>query len=1330
MNRFIKIITVAGLWLIYFAVLLSSTLKAQSTIGFTIEGATVTEQNTFVIAVKADSLLTGKGVYAFRFGLSYNADYLEFLNIDSVGSVLKNWGMPAFGNKTRGRILIAGAGSSALQGNGNMFYLKFKALRGGNTTIDNLLGESSLNEGTPLIAITSGGIQAEYISYPDIYPDDFQLFVGEEVQMYVNGGTDPYTYSTVDKEVAVISNQTMVKGKGPGITKVYVTDKNGYKSYISGNIDVRAVRLSPVRVTAWPKEEFYLPIRIEIAPGTKIYSGYFELVYNGNVEGIKQSAKSADYEISIQNNAATDLMKVSFAAPNGITGSGILCYLKFKAINSGYHSFYLQNMLFNENLSAFRTVDCAEIYYLPELDISPNSGTMMWGETQKLTVTGGTPPLSYKLSNTSLGSIDDLGNLKGLSGGRLKVTAIDSHGATKTSGDFLIYDNAFRIENTDGVLDRVVRVPFSTSQLPEGKKLYDFDGTISFDENELEFIGLETVDSGMMTDYAKNGNVVHIVGASGSGIKSGIVCYLRFKLKNTLSIGQKANIALATMTGNESSLFSTLTSGQIIRTEQLSYRPVAKAGQNFSVYEGETATLDGSESYDEDGDPITFKWKSPVGIQLIDNTLKKSTFTAPNVKTNSVLTFTLVVNDGTSDSDSSKVMVTVLNLNNRPVANAGPDKSYIEGASVSLDGSLSSDPDMDVISFKWTSLEGIILFDPYGSAPSFIAPQVTSDKFYRFKLEVSDGVLISLADTVQIKVLQVNKKPVAFAGGDQTVNEGTLVQLDGSLSSDPDNEPITYKWISPSIVTLSSTIINKPTFTAPMVHRDSVLVFSLVVNDGRLNSDTDKVFINVKNLNILSAENQILKAELTGADSTKIDQVSRQIFLYVPYGCDIRALAPNFLVSPKASINPASGSTKNFTSPVSYTVTAEDGTTSRTYTVSVYIPAVTLKRTLSAGWNWISLSATPSDFKIGAVLGGLSLANLDYLKSATTSAVYYTTSGWFGDLITLPQFESMMFKKSTSEVFSLTGKEINPTLVSIPVSIGWNRIGYLLKGNAAIGGAFDESTLPTGEILLKGKDASSIYYPGTGWLGDLDSLKVLTGYMMKTASNGNIKYKATGARLKSIQQNVFTRDELFDKYKISPSLFENSANLISEVRNEFGENIIRHGDLLIAYSQAIPMGVAEACFVPDLNQYVFILTVFSNSTNEKLSFSLKSLDNNLEKNLSEEISFKPNDIIGQSRNPFPLHLTDIQSGIEENKLTGLVSVFPNPVTDYLHIKSAYTLNSVVLFGISGNCIRMLTGLSGNYVQLNVMNLYPGVYSVKVETSNGTLIRKLIKLNHK
>ena len=1328
MNKFIRYIIALSLWIDCFTVFSPGIATAQTTIGFSIDGATVLEKDTFTIAVKANTALTDNGIYSFRFGLSYNASYLEFMNIDSVGTVLEDWGIPTFSNKTAGKIVIAGAGSAPLSGDGNMFYLKFKALRGGGTYVSNISGESFLNEGLPSMTVAQGYINAQYRSYPDIYYDNYELFVGDEAQMYVNGGTAPYIYNTVDTAIAVISSQSKVKGKSPGITKAYVTDKDGEVSYTTGNIDVRAIKISAMRSSAWPTDTFYLPVKIEIAPGTRVYSGYFEITHNAHVQGIKESVQTGDFDISIQNNAITNLTRVSFASAEGITGSGILCYLGFKAINSGNHYFNFQNLKFDEKLLAFTYQEYVEVYYLPILNISPNSGTLMWGSTEKITVTNGDPPMIYQVSDPQIGSIDALGNLTGLSGGKVKVIATDSHGATKTSGDFQILDNNFTIVNSDGVLDTPTRVPVSTTLLPSGKALYDFDGVISFNEAELEFIGIESVDGAMLTEFVRTGSSVHIVGATSSGIQSGIICFLRFQLKNTVVLGQQVTITLNSMSGNESALYSTVTSGKITRVEQLSYRPIAKAGLNKSVPEGELVQLDGSESYDEDGSPITYLWTAPAGIILNDNTIKNPTFTAPDVNANTIYTFTLVVNDGEFDSDPSNVSITVLQVNKRPIANAGPDKGYNEGLSVSLDGSLSADPDGDVISYKWISMDGIILFDPLSVSPSFIAPQVNADKVYRFKLEVSDGVLFSVPDTVKITILQINKKPVAFAGGDQTVNENTLVQLDGSLSSDADGEPITFKWIVPSMVTLSSATISKPTFTAPFVQRDSVIIIALVVNDGKMDSDTDKVSITIKNLNILSTEAQILSGQLTGADSVKVNQDLLQVFMYLPYGADPRALTPAFQISPKATIVPAGGSIRDFTSPVNYTVTAEDGVTKKTYSVRVFVPDVSLKRNLDVGWNWISLSVVPPDLKVTPVLGSLSLENLDYIKAAITSAVYYIPSGWFGDLVNLPQLEMLMLKKATSEIFTLSGKEINPTLTTIPVSTGWNRIGYILKGNAKLGETFDPASLPTGDILLKSKEASAVYYPASGWAGDLDSLRIMTGYMMKTVGNANLKYLAGSAKLKSAQSSVFARNTLYSDYKINPPMFEHSANLIGELVNSNDENMIKKGDLLLAYSQNEPRGVTEARFIPDLNRYVFVLTMFSNSNKEKLNFKLKSLASNTEETIAEELIFNTDEIYGQAMNPLQLHLAN-PTGIIETAIDPSVLVYPNPVTDELQIMSEAKIHSVALSGLSGNCIQLLSNISEYTLLINTRNLVSGMYMLKIETSKGIVIRKLIKSNN-
>ena len=194
-------------------------------------------------------------------------------------------------------------------------------------------------------------------------------------------------------------------------------------------------------------------------------------------------------------------------------------------------------------------------------------------------------------------------------------------------------------------------------------------------------------------------------------------------------------------------------------------------------------------------------------------------------------------------------------VNKAPIANAGADQSVNKNSLFTLDGSGSSDPNNDVLTYKWTVPAGITLSSTTVAKPTFTTPDVTVSTNYIFSLVVNDGTVDSPADQVVITVQNVNKVPVADAGIDQSVNEGATVTLDGSSSSDPDGNPLTYKWTAPDGLMLSSTTAAKPIFTAQEVTKDSTINFSLVVNDGLVNSTPATVKVTVLNVVKVSVSN-------------------------------------------------------------------------------------------------------------------------------------------------------------------------------------------------------------------------------------------------------------------------------------------------------------------------------------------------------------------------------------------------------------------------------------------------------------------------------------------
>ncbi|MBM3276631.1 MAG: SUMF1/EgtB/PvdO family nonheme iron enzyme [Candidatus Handelsmanbacteria bacterium] len=273
--------------------------------------------------------------------------------------------------------------------------------------------------------------------------------------------------------------------------------------------------------------------------------------------------------------------------------------------------------------------------------------------------------------------------------------------------------------------------------------------------------------------------------------------------------------------------------------------PQAAAGPDQTLALGQQVLLDGSESADPEGGALTYQWtaaeNNPVSLPLAHTARLSLSPAQPGH-----YRFYLRVSDGERQSLPDSVDITITAAPNRPpLAEAGlPALSYNldTPAPLPLDGSASTDPDGNSLTFRWQVLsapQDVTLADSAAVQTTF-TPGVSGE--YRFRLTVSDGQ-DSTSDETAV-VVRLAGIPRAQAGPDQEVFPGITVTLDASASADPEGDTLVFRWelLSGPQVFLSGPSSPQPTFIPNEV---GTYLFVVEVQDPEGQLDRDEVAVAV-----------------------------------------------------------------------------------------------------------------------------------------------------------------------------------------------------------------------------------------------------------------------------------------------------------------------------------------------------------------------------------------------------------------------------------------------------------------------------------------------------
>jgi hypothetical protein len=279
------------------------------------------------------------------------------------------------------------------------------------------------------------------------------------------------------------------------------------------------------------------------------------------------------------------------------------------------------------------------------------------------------------------------------------------------------------------------------------------------------------------------------------------------------SLGLVGARLLWTWEGSNSASNSPVNNAPVSNIQATSAPSGAPVQEGSVVNAGTVVTVDAFQSFDIDGDSLSYSWELYYNSVLqVDPGNVASLVIDTNTLGGVPIEARLTVSDGLLDSSESVFQISVAVPNQAPavlidsvtgVLEVGPNQSIAIAAT-------ASDSDGVIAVYAWT-----VVSQPNGSTAGFSSTTTEDTSFltdtagsYTVRLTVTDDDGATAFDEETFSVAAQNVIPTADISGPLTGQTGGMVILSGVNSFDPDGSIVVYDW------NITQQPINSvPTFT-------------------------------------------------------------------------------------------------------------------------------------------------------------------------------------------------------------------------------------------------------------------------------------------------------------------------------------------------------------------------------------------------------------------------------------------------------------------------------------------------------------------------------------